>query len=158
MKREGARRERNFAPPPTRTKERRVHAAAWQKGSLCRLKPAFPGSGVKLRPRSCFCALPIQFVFGTYKGTQNRQKFPDYQAFFELVRAMLGIIRAENRSFQPVAPPVWIKEFPPFSHSPPGSNRDFGIWAGIGGDSGDGQSHSITGVSITGADARSGPH
>jgi hypothetical protein len=31
-------------------KERRVHAAAWQKGSLCRLKPAFLGDGVKLCP------------------------------------------------------------------------------------------------------------
>jgi hypothetical protein len=31
-------------------KERRVHAAARQKGSLCRLKPAFLGVDVKLRP------------------------------------------------------------------------------------------------------------
>ena len=31
-------------------KERRVHAAAWQKGSLCRLKPAFLGGGAKRCP------------------------------------------------------------------------------------------------------------
>jgi hypothetical protein len=30
-------------------KERRVHAAAWQKGSHCRLKPAFLDGGAKLR-------------------------------------------------------------------------------------------------------------
>jgi len=33
-------------------KERRVHAAAGQNGSLCRLKPAFLGGGAKLRPNS----------------------------------------------------------------------------------------------------------
>jgi len=88
--------------------------------------------------------------YSLFLGHKNERKtvqeLPDYQAFSELVCTMLGIGGAENRSFQPVAPPVWIKEFPPFSHSPPGSNRDFGIWAGIGGDSGDGQSQSITGV------------
>jgi hypothetical protein len=31
-------------------KERRVHAAAWQKESLCRLKPAFLDSDAKLHP------------------------------------------------------------------------------------------------------------
>jgi hypothetical protein len=65
---------------------------------------------------------------------------------------MLGIGRAENRSFQPVAPPVWIKEFPPFSRSPSGDGRDFGVGAGIGADFGDGPLRSITGT-----DARSGP-
>ncbi|MGD0745838.1 MAG: hypothetical protein ABSA45_11860 [Verrucomicrobiota bacterium] len=31
-------------------KERRVHAAAWRKGRLCRPKPAFLDAGAKLRP------------------------------------------------------------------------------------------------------------
>ena len=41
-------------------KERRIHAAAGQKGSLCRLKPAFLGGGAKLRP---FQVLPVKFPF-----------------------------------------------------------------------------------------------
>jgi len=39
-------------PDRGRGKERRVHAAACQKGGLCRLKPAFLGSEVKLRPNN----------------------------------------------------------------------------------------------------------
>jgi len=65
---------------------------------------------------------------------------------------MLGIGRAENQNSQPVAPSVWIKELPPFSRSPAGAGRDFGIGAGIGADSGDGPLRSITGM-----DAHSGP-
>jgi len=65
---------------------------------------------------------------------------------------MLGIGRAENRKFQPAAPPVRVRVCPPFSRSPPGSGRDFGVWAGIGANFGDGQLRSITGT-----DARSGP-
>jgi hypothetical protein len=71
---------------------------------------------------------------------------------FELVHTMLEIGCAENRSFQPIAPPVWIKEFPPLSRSLPDYGCDFGVWAGTGADFGDDQSQSITG-----ADARSGP-
>lgn len=71
---------------------------------------------------------------------------------FELVCTMLGIGRAENRSSQPVAPSVWIKEFPPFSRSPSDYGCDFGVWAGIVADVGDGQSQSITGTN-----AHSGP-
>jgi hypothetical protein len=37
-------------PDKSLEKERRVHAAAWQKGSPCRLKPAFLGDGVELCP------------------------------------------------------------------------------------------------------------
>ena len=38
------------ANPGTKATEwNAVHAAAWQKGSLCRLKPAFLGAGAKLR-------------------------------------------------------------------------------------------------------------
>ncbi|MGD0744219.1 MAG: hypothetical protein ABSA45_03600 [Verrucomicrobiota bacterium] len=36
-------------PDKSSGKERCVHAAAWQQGSFCRLKPAFLGGDVKLR-------------------------------------------------------------------------------------------------------------
>ena len=90
--------------------------------------------------------------FWDTKKNVKPSKTSRLSGIFELVCTMLGIGRAENRSSQPVVPPVGIKELPPFSCSPPDSDRDFGIWAGISGDSGDGQSQSITGT-----DARSGP-
>jgi len=90
--------------------------------------------------------------FWDTKKNVKPSKTSRLSGIFELVCTMLGIGRAENRSFQPVAPPIWSKECPSFSRTPPGSGRDFGIWAGIGGDSGDGQLQSITGT-----DACSGP-
>ena len=50
-------------PDKSLAKERRVHAAAWQKGSLCRLKPAFRGqvsscAGGRLEPLN-FTMSPI---------------------------------------------------------------------------------------------------
>ena len=65
---------------------------------------------------------------------------------------MLEIGRARTEVFQPVAPPVRVKEFPPFSRSPPGPGCDFGFWAGIGADFGDGPLRSIAGTN-----ARIGP-
>src|ERR1035437_7826949 len=90
--------------------------------------------------------------FWDIKKNVKPSKTSRLSGIFELVHTMLGIGRAENRRFQPAAPPVRVRVCPPFSRSPPGSGRDFGVWAGIGGDSGHGPLRPITG-----ADAHSGP-
>jgi hypothetical protein len=99
----------------------------------------------------CLCVADT-VCFWDIKKNVNPSKISGLSGVFELVCAMLLIGRAANRSFQPVVPPVWIKEFPLFSRSPPGYNCDFGVWAGIGADFGDGPLRSITRT-----DAQGGP-
>jgi hypothetical protein len=85
-------------------------------------------------------------LFLRHKKERYTAKYIPIISIFELVWTMLGIGRAENQSFQPVAPLVWVKEFPSFSHSPADSGCDSGVWAGIRADFGNGPAQSTIGT------------
>jgi hypothetical protein len=69
-------------------------------------RPTFGQHALKVHPTVVYLCAADTVCFWDIKKNVKPSKTSRLSGIFELVCTMLGIGRAENRSFQPVAPPV----------------------------------------------------